>query len=103
MDIILVLNWLRKYDGVILCAMRAIRLTKKDGTMVELIETTLADQASLLDEVQGTSLDEIRVVQEYTDEFFEELLHMPSDRHIKFIIDLVLGTPPISMRSLGIP
>jgi hypothetical protein len=103
MDIILVLNWLRKYDGVILCAMRAIRLTKKDGTMVELIETTLADQASLLDEVQGTSLDEIRVVQEYTDEFFEELLHMPLDRHIEFIIDLVLGTHPISMRSLGIP
>jgi hypothetical protein len=55
MDIILVLDWLRKYDGVILCAMRAIRLTKKDGTMVELIETMPADQASLLDEVQGTS------------------------------------------------
>jgi hypothetical protein len=30
-DIILGMYWLRKYDGVILCAKRAIRLTKEDG------------------------------------------------------------------------
>jgi hypothetical protein len=34
-DIILGMDWLRKYDGVILCAKRAIRLTKEDGTIVE--------------------------------------------------------------------
>jgi hypothetical protein len=33
-DIILGMDWLRKYDGVILCAKRAIRLTKKDDTIV---------------------------------------------------------------------
>ena len=35
-DIILGIDWLRKYDGVILCAKRAIRLTKEDDTMLEL-------------------------------------------------------------------
>jgi hypothetical protein len=34
-DIVLGMDWLRKYDGVILCAKRAIRLTKEDGTVVE--------------------------------------------------------------------
>jgi hypothetical protein len=34
-DIILVIDWLRKYAEVILCAKRAIRLTKEDGTIVE--------------------------------------------------------------------
>jgi hypothetical protein len=34
-DIILGMDWLRKSDGVILCAKRAIRLTKQDGTIVE--------------------------------------------------------------------
>jgi hypothetical protein len=34
-DIILGMDWLSKYDGVILCAKRAIRLTKEDGTLVE--------------------------------------------------------------------
>jgi hypothetical protein len=31
-DIILGMDWLRKYDGVILCAKTAIRLTREDGT-----------------------------------------------------------------------
>jgi hypothetical protein len=34
-DIILGMDWFGKYDGVILCAKRAIRLTKEDGTIVE--------------------------------------------------------------------
>jgi hypothetical protein len=34
-DIILGMDWLRKYDGVILCAKRAIRLTREDDTIVE--------------------------------------------------------------------
>jgi hypothetical protein len=50
-DIILSMDWLSKYDGVIQCARRAIRLTKKDGTTVEFVATV-------------TTLEEIRVVQE---------------------------------------
>jgi hypothetical protein len=34
-DIILGMDWLRKYDRVILCAKRAISLTKEDGTIME--------------------------------------------------------------------
>jgi hypothetical protein len=35
--IILGMDWLRKYDGVILCAKRAICLTQEDGTTVEFV------------------------------------------------------------------
>jgi hypothetical protein len=42
-DIILGMDWLRKYDGVILCAKRAIQLTKEDGTTVEFVATILAN------------------------------------------------------------
>jgi hypothetical protein len=45
-----------------LCAKRAIRLTKEDGTIVEFNAAIQADQVSLLNKVQGTSLNEIRVV-----------------------------------------
>jgi hypothetical protein len=68
-DIILGMDWLRKYDEVILCAKRVIRLTKENGTIVEFNASMQADQASLLNQVQGTSLEEIRVVQEYPDVF----------------------------------
>jgi hypothetical protein len=66
------MDWLRKHDGVILCAKRAIRLTKEDGTIMEFNAVIQADQVCLLTKVQGTSLNEIRVVQEYPDVFPED-------------------------------
>jgi hypothetical protein len=97
MDIILGMDWLRKYDGVILCAKTAIRLTKEDGTIVEFNAAMQAGQASLLNQVQGTSLDEIIVVQEYPDAFPKDLPGMPPDHVIEFIIDLLPGMP-LSLR-----
>jgi hypothetical protein len=81
-NIILGMDWLRKYDEVIQRAKRVIRLTKKDSTIVEFNAAMQVDQASLLNQVQGTSLDEIRVVQEYSDVFPEELPSMPPDHDI---------------------
>jgi hypothetical protein len=88
------MDWLTKYDGVILCAKRAIRLTKEDGTIVEFNAAMQADRASLHNQVQGTSLEEIIVVQEYSEVFLEELLGMLPDRDIEFILELLSGTPP---------
>jgi hypothetical protein len=36
-DIILGMDWLSKYDEVIQCARKAVKLTKKDGTSVEFV------------------------------------------------------------------
>jgi hypothetical protein len=102
-DIILGMDWLRKYDRVILCAKRAIRLTKKDGTIVEFSAAIPTEQVSLLNKVQGTSLNEIGIVQEYPDVFPEELPGMPSDHDIEFMIELLPGTPPISKRLYRMP
>jgi hypothetical protein len=38
------------------------------------------------------------VVREFPDVFLEELPGMPPDREVEFIIDLLLGTTPISKR-----
>jgi hypothetical protein len=102
-DIILGMDWLRKYDGVILCAKRVIRLTKEDGTIVEFSAAIPAERVSLLNKVQGTSLNEIGIVQEYPDVFPEELPGMPPDHNIEFMIELLPGTPPISKRPYRIP
>jgi hypothetical protein len=97
-DIILGMDWLRKYAGVILCAKRAIRLAKEDDTRVEFSAVIQAEQVSLLSKVQGTSLNEIRIAQEYPNVFPEDLPGMPPDRDIEFIIEVLPGTPPISKR-----
>jgi hypothetical protein len=42
-DIILGMDWLSKYDGVIQRNKKAVRLTKKDGTIVEFVAAVQAD------------------------------------------------------------
>jgi hypothetical protein len=61
------------------------------------------EQVSLLNRVQGTSLNEIRIAQEYPNVFPEDLPGMPPDRDIEFIIELLPGTPPISNRPYRMP
>jgi hypothetical protein len=78
-------------------------LTKKDGTTVKFVAAMQADQASMLSQMKVTALEEILVVQEYPDVFSEELSGMPPDRDIKFLIELLPGTPPISKRPYRIP
>jgi hypothetical protein len=102
-DIIIDMDWLKKYDRVILCARRAVRLTTEHGTIVEFSAVMTTNQASLLNQVQGNSVEEIRVVQEYLDVFPEELPGMLPDCDIEFIIDLLPGTPPISKRPYRMP
>jgi hypothetical protein len=43
------------------------------------------------------------VVQEYSDVFPKELIGMPLDRDIDFLIELLHRTPPISKRPYRIP
>jgi hypothetical protein len=73
-------------------------LTKEDGTIVEFSAAIPAEQVSLLNKVQGTSLNEIRIAQEYLDVFPEELPGIPSDRDIEFMIELLPEMPHISKR-----
>jgi hypothetical protein len=102
-DIILGMDWLRKHDGVILCAKRAIHLTREDGTTMEFVAAISTKQSSVLHQVKGTSLDEIRIVREFLDVFSEELQGMPPNRDTEFIIELLPGTPPILKRSYRMP
>ena len=43
-------------------------------------------------------MKKVLIVCEYPDVFLDELLGMPPDRDIKFMIDLVLGIGPIAKR-----
>jgi hypothetical protein len=81
------MDWLSKYDKVIQCSRKAVRLTKKDGATVEFIAMVQSDQDSMLNQTKAIALEDIRVVQEYADVFLEELPGMPPDRDIEFLIE----------------
>jgi hypothetical protein len=102
-DIILGMDWLSKYDIVIQCARKVVRLTKKDGTTVEFVAAVQVDRASMLSQMKVTALEEILVVQEYPNVFPGEFPVVPQDHDIEFLIELLPGTPPISQRPYRMP
>jgi hypothetical protein len=60
-DIILGMDWLRKYDRVIQCAKRTVRFTKEDGITVEFVAATQSNQTSMLNRMKAIALEEIKV------------------------------------------
>jgi hypothetical protein len=80
------MDWLSKYDGVIQCAKKAVKLTKKDGTSVEFVAMVQSGPDSKLNQTKAIALEDIRVVQDYPYVFLEELTSMPPDRDIEFLV-----------------
>jgi hypothetical protein len=63
------MDWLSKYDGVIQCARKAVKLTKKDGTSVEFVTMVQSGPDSKLNHTKAIALEDIRVVQDFPDVF----------------------------------
>jgi hypothetical protein len=97
------MDCLSKYDGVIQCTRKAVKLTKKDGTSVEFVAMVQSGLNSKLNQTKAIALEDIIVVQDYLDVFPEELPGMPPDRDIEFLIESLPETPPISKRPYRMP
>ena len=46
---------------------------------------------------EGTWLEDIPIVKEFPDVFSDDISGLPPDREIEFVIELILGTEPISI------
>jgi hypothetical protein len=58
-DIILDMDWLSKYYGVIQCARKAVKMTKKDGTSVEFVAMVQSGLDSKLNHIKAIALEDI--------------------------------------------
>jgi hypothetical protein len=98
LDVVLVMDWMSKYQGHIDCARKAISRTNSEGVQIEHIATMPSCKAYYKKSVSGPTLEQVPVVCEYPDVFPEELPGMPPDRDIEFIIELIPGIAPIAQR-----
>jgi hypothetical protein len=96
LDVILGMDWLGMHEATIQCAKRTVLLTGPKGEKVELVADPPSDAGGSVQQLDGQSLEDIRVVCEYPDVFPEELPGMPPDRDVEFVIDLLPDTAPIS-------
>jgi hypothetical protein len=96
-DIILGMDWLSKYKVLINCAKKFVKLTTPDGKELEFVAEPVVTAKGVANRVKVNQLDasqgsEVPVVNELPDVFPEELLDMPPDRDIEFVIELKPGT-----------
>jgi hypothetical protein len=101
--VILGMDWLSKHNGMIDGAKKAVRLMPSSGKELEYVaENLVTDKAAfnriMLNHLDVVSTLDIRTVFEYPDVFPEELLGMPLDCEIEFVIELVHSTAPIFKR-----
>jgi hypothetical protein len=96
-DVILGMDWMTTYGGVIDCVNRAITLTTPEGRRIR-YKSNLYFNDFRQNHLKGVSLEEMAVLREYPDVFPDELPGMPPDRDIEFLIELLPGTGPIAKR-----
>src|SRR3954467_2267878 len=105
LDVILGMDWMTNFAGVIDCVNRAITLTTPEGKRIR-YKSRLELKDIRLNHLKGVSLNHLKhmdidlvaIVREYPDVFPAELPGMPPDREVEFLIDLLPGTGPIAKR-----
>ncbi|WVZ97432.1 hypothetical protein U9M48_042972 [Paspalum notatum var. saurae] len=98
-DVILGMNWLQRYNGIISCAERKVTLTMPAG---ENMEVLIDPPQAGVNAIDATALKNIRVVSEFSDVFPDSLPGMPPECDIEFSIELVPGTAPIYKKAYRI-
>jgi hypothetical protein len=99
-DVIHGMDWLSKHKVLIDCARKSIKLTTEDGKELvyeaePLVTSKGATNCLKLNQLEVGQNQDVRIVDQYPDVFLEELLDMPPDRDIEFVIELIPGTTSI--------
>jgi hypothetical protein len=97
-DVILGMDWLTTHKGVISRSPRLGTLQHPSGKKIEVepLKSRDVPQVYNLNNLTKKTLEEVPMVWEYLDVFPKELLGLPPNRNVKFVINLVPGTAPIA-------
>jgi hypothetical protein len=102
-DVIIGMNWLDKYQAIISCDKRTIKLVSSLGEVVAELVSPEPRKGGChqmgIDSKEPDSLETIKVVSEFPDVFLKDLPGMPPERKVEFAIELLPVTAPISKRA----
>ncbi|GJS63517.1 putative reverse transcriptase domain-containing protein [Tanacetum coccineum] len=93
-DVIIGMDWLTKYHGVIVCDERIVSqeyLSKGCDVFLAHITTKEAKDKS-----EGKRLEDVPIVRDFPKVFSEDLPGIPPARQVEFQIDLVPGAAPVA-------
>ncbi|GJU81013.1 putative reverse transcriptase domain-containing protein [Tanacetum coccineum] len=107
LDVIIGMDWLAKYQDVIVCAKKIKRPGKRDsfehhtkkqkymlkGCPIFLESVTTKETE---DKSEEKRLEDVSIVRNFPEVFLEDLSGLPPTRQVEFQIDLILGAAPVA-------
>jgi hypothetical protein len=103
MDIILGMDWMTKHKVLLDTSSRVIEIDSPHNGATTLYLPQQEYYYSYVYAITDIKLEDIPIVCEYPDIFPDDLLGMPLDRDIEFIIELQPGIASISKRPYRMP
>nr|GEX32976.1 putative reverse transcriptase domain-containing protein [Tanacetum cinerariifolium] len=91
-DVILSMDWFSKYDAVIACVEKLVRIPFGNEILTIPNITSTKDE----DKSNGKKLEDVPVVREFLEVFPEDLPGIPPTQQVEFRIDLVPGAAPVA-------
>ncbi|GJZ40529.1 hypothetical protein Tco_0587092 [Tanacetum coccineum] len=91
-DAIIVMDWLAKYQAVIVCAEKIVQTWKRKFSIF-LAHVTAKE---VEDKSEKKRLEDVPIVRDFPEVFPEDLPGLPPTRQVEFQIDLVPGAAPVA-------
>jgi len=103
MDVILGMDWMTQNKVLLDISSRSVEINSPYHGTTTLYLPPQEYITPRTFAMEGVKLEDIPVVCEYADVFPDDLPGLPPDRDIEFVIELQLGTAPISKRPYRMP
>ena len=95
-DVILGMDWMMQQQAMIQCKMKVVVVTALNGDRISVDVVVQAQPTAIVNQLDDRINKEDPVVDEFLDVFPADLLGMPPNHDIKFIIELLPRTTPIA-------
>ncbi|GJZ39450.1 putative reverse transcriptase domain-containing protein [Tanacetum coccineum] len=94
-DAIIGMDWLAKYQAVIVCAEKIVHIPWGNETLI--IHGNGSNQGNEVeDKLEKKRLEDVPIVRDFPEVFHEDLLGLPPTRQVEFQIDLAPGAAPVA-------
>jgi hypothetical protein len=97
-DVILGIDWMKQNKAVIQCQQKVVVVNAPNGEKISVDVAVQKQPTAVVNQLDEDASKENPVIDEFLDVFPDDLLGMPPDRDIEFLIELLPGTAPIAKR-----
>ncbi|GJW04670.1 putative reverse transcriptase domain-containing protein [Tanacetum coccineum] len=95
-DVIIGMDWLSKYQAVIVCAEKIVRIPFENEILIVRGDGSDNEHGRQEESSEEKRLEDVPIVRDFPKVFPKDFLGIPPTRQVEFQIDLILGAAPVA-------